>query len=110
MRTIYKHTFDVGAPSTWEKRLQAGAVLLHVAAQDPLQNELVHTWWEVETDNELVDRSFKIVGTGHPVPPGYFHLGSALSGPYVWHLYEPRRQFSSFTEMDRANRAERAPD
>lgn len=37
----------------------------------------------------LHTRAAIVVGTGHPVPDGWEHIGStvALSGQLVWHLY-----------------------
>lgn len=88
MITIHKHTLDVGAPSTWVRQLPANAKLLHVASQDPVQHQLVHTWWELDPEAKKADRTFFVAGTGQPLPPKLHHVGSAISGPFVWHLYE----------------------
>lgn len=28
-----------------------------------------------------------VIGTGHPCPPDLKHMGSAVCGEYVWHIY-----------------------
>lgn len=49
--------------------------------------------WTVETVNSLLEcaapkRTVQVFGTGHRVPDGAEHMGSALDGPLVWHLFE----------------------
>ena len=32
------------------------------------------------------NRRYFVVGTGHPIPPGAVYVGTALIGPFAWHL------------------------
>jgi len=69
----------------------------------PMHAELLHfdnqngipTMW-VLVDPEGGDgsevRSFRIVGTGHKLKDDvfYYSVGTAIFGPFVWHLFEVR--------------------
>lgn len=52
------------------------------------QNGQPFVWLEVDPAAPKTDLVFAVVGTGHPVPDGFFHVGSWLSPPFVWHLYQ----------------------
>ena len=60
--------------------------IIHVGAQ----HGILHLWAEVEENNPVtVTRLLVVVGTGWERPPGNLtHLGSALCGPFMWHVYE----------------------
>jgi hypothetical protein len=46
------------------------------------------TIWAVVTPTAtVVNREFRIAGTGHEVPPGDF-VGTVQDGAYVWHLFD----------------------
>jgi len=47
-------------------------------------------FWALETDGPTVQRAFTVVGTGHEMPPGTKHVGTAVApgGVLVWHLVE----------------------
>lgn len=51
---------------------------------------LVHVWTEESTDPGLVDmeRRVQVFGTGQSLPPRARHLGTAVVGGLVWHLYD----------------------
>ena len=82
MRTIWKFPIPVSNKAVIE--LPRNSFFLFVANQ----NDKVCAWFEVETDFEMETRTFLIHGTGHPIPPGEFWRGSAIVGPFVWHVYE----------------------
>ena len=57
------------------------------------QNGSLHVWIETEPgalDEEIEERTYIVVGTGHQIPPGFDHVGSTQDPPFVWHLYERR--------------------
>ncbi len=56
---------------------------LHVATRRP---DVVEMWCQDEGKARLV--RLLVVGTGHPWPPGAFHIGTAIipGGALVWHL------------------------
>lgn len=84
MQTIYKYKLPIEA-----------TVILHmpggrnncvlVAEQD---GELT-IWFEVDTAMLEIARTLHIVGTGQPVKNLHLktHLGSAVVGAFVWHVY-----------------------
>ena len=48
-------------------------------------------WALVDTEKEMVGRSIRIVGTGHPVPKGiirYIGTFQVLEGTFVGHVFE----------------------
>lgn len=61
-----------------------GPVVL-VAAQHSVDVVQV---WTVEHGEPSPSRPVRGFGTGQPVPPGYrTHVGSAIAGPFVWHIF-----------------------
>lgn len=50
----------------------------------------IEFWAERDESKPEVPRTFVIVGTGHRIPPGATHVGTAprTSDGLVWHLYE----------------------
>lgn len=59
---------------------------LHVAAADV---STVEFWAENEGDEYAIERTFRVYGTGHPVPASAKWWGTTprMDG-LVWHLYE----------------------
>ena len=83
--TIWKQAIDV---RTNVVRMPWPFTILSVQSQE---NRL-HLWAEVEADNPvMVTRSIEVYGTGWEIPehpdPRRF-IGTAQSGPFVWHVYE----------------------
>lgn len=70
-------------------QLPARTKIIHVGHQADQQGpDAITIWAEVEPNNEIEQRQFAIVGTGHPVPDRGHHHGSTICPPFVWHLYE----------------------
>lgn len=44
-------------------------------------------WAEQEDSQPATRRALRVVGTGFDAPVGWEHLGSAVCGEFVWHLY-----------------------
>lgn len=92
MRTILKFPFDVRAPHV-DMPLGAQIVLVGWQGPDPAQ---LCIWAEVECADgpslegvEMVRTQLKVFGTGHEMPyENLKHLGSAIAGPFVWHVYQ----------------------
>ena len=86
MKTIYKYKLAIEAEQTLHIPGGNGTCLL-VADQG---GELT-IWFEVETDKPERVRTIRIVGTGKNCErvAGDFHLGSAIVGDFVWHVYSP---------------------
>ena len=34
--------------------------------------------------------AFAVIGTGHPIPPGFDYSGTFFADPFVWHVYHWR--------------------
>jgi len=60
---------------------------VHVGATD---DQVVEFWAEDSDDAPTVERTFLVVGTGHPIPEGARYIGTCPRTPLglVWHLYE----------------------
>jgi hypothetical protein len=63
----------------------SGAVL-HVASRQAGEVDL----WTRDSGGPTIDRTFQVVGTYHPYPSDWTHVGTAVtaSGAFVWHLME----------------------
>lgn len=71
------HTFELTGP------------VLHVAARETVQVEL---WVMHDPDAKPELRAFRVFGTGQPLPPAAAtFVGTALIGPFAWHLLEHER-------------------
>lgn len=68
MKTIYKYTLDAG--DRVRIPLPRDAVVLSIQEQD---GQAV-MWALVDTDKPLVDREFRIIGTGYSIPESPEHL------------------------------------
>lgn len=87
MRTVWKYTFDLSRREfTRVLEIPEGSLVRHVGAQ----GDSVCMWIEVTPSDEWdrVLRVFKVVGTGHEVPPRSTYVGSCQMREYVWHVYE----------------------
>lgn len=83
MRTVHKYSLDI--TDAQAVPMPKGAKVVHVGEQ----RGVLCLWAEVDTDRPKEDRHFVIVGTGNPRPKdAKTHLGSAVVGPFVWHVYE----------------------
>lgn len=90
MKTIWKFPLDV--TDVQHVVMPAGArVLPDVAAAGGSLLTPLFIWAEVDTDDELTERTFFVLGTGNPSPVSKLHaeyVGSCLKGSFVWHVYE----------------------
>lgn len=74
----------------------SGGVLFVDCRDDPGTVEV----WTLDSGGPTVARTFRVFGTGHPVPDGWEYVGTALTpmevlglgqrkrGALVWHLFE----------------------
>ncbi len=84
-RTIYKYAVPVD--DEWHEVSMPGpARVLHVDCQSGFGT--VNLWAEVDIEG-LVDtiRSMRAFATGQAIPDAAAYVGSALAGPFVWHVY-----------------------
>ncbi|WP_031030008.1 MULTISPECIES: DUF7352 domain-containing protein [unclassified Streptomyces] len=54
------------------------------------QDGVVEFWACAPTDSIALVREFTVVGTGHPMPVGTWHMGTVIApgGTLVWHVLE----------------------
>ncbi len=84
MKTIWKQPLriddgpqPVSLPGRWHCR--------HVEAQ----NDDPTLWIELDPEAEgLTTQMFYVSGTGHPVEDWLTYVGSCLSPPFVWHVWQ----------------------
>jgi hypothetical protein len=92
MRAIWKFPFGEAEHMTFP-----GIKIVHVEGESfdtlGMGAMAVHSfptvWAEVDpegTDNHNI--KVTVVGTGHPIPDGWRHVGSAIMGRFVWHVME----------------------
>lgn len=84
MRRVYKFPFGVDDDVTLT--MPRDAEIVHVDAQQGVPC----VWARVDPDADLVDRRFRLAGTGHDLPDGLTHVGSfqLAGGALVFHLFE----------------------
>jgi hypothetical protein len=78
---IYR--YEVPVNDEWYVHRLSGAIV-HVASR----KHGVVEFWARMTGGPLVARSFRVYGTGQPLPERVVHRGTALDGNFVWHLME----------------------
>jgi len=85
MKTIYKYPLTsctgIGA---YTISIPKKSRLLCVGTQ----HDTITIWAEVDTDEIVVTRKFKILGTGWELPENLIYLGTVFIGACVWHVYE----------------------
>lgn len=87
MKQMFRYQFHVT-----ERRIFAlTSNPVHVAASD----EHIEFWAEHDDDGPTIERTFFVVGTGHPIPPDSRYTGTAprTRSGLVWHLYEDRTPY-----------------
>lgn len=86
-RTIWKYV--IPPADNVMLYMPEGATPIHVDEQAGA----ICLWVEVDRDRATVPREFLVRGTGNPFTGEEGkHLGSAVVGMFVWHLYEPARK------------------
>ena len=82
---IYKYVLLIADEQTIE--IPLGSKILCVQNQ----KEDLCIWAEVNPKNNLVKRTFLVIGTGHNTPnsrDNYIGTVQTLNGNLVWHVYE----------------------
>ena len=87
MRRIFKYVIDTkpGNRDYVDVEMVIGAQILHLGEQN---GELV-VWVTGNLSDGLEKRRFYILATGEAVPDPNLtrYVGTAIVGPYVWHVY-----------------------
>ena len=86
MRTIWKYKLDMAVVT--EVEMPEGANVL----QFQNQGGAMTFWAAVDTEAATEKRTFRVVGTGQPIPDvtGFEmrYMGTVQCGIYVWHIFE----------------------
>jgi len=84
MKKIFKYELKDGS-----NYIPVGAKVIHVNVSE----EGAIAWVEFDSkfENELVQRNFKVFGTGWEIPDDAIYIKTWFQGPFVWHLYEVMR-------------------
>ena len=84
-RTIYKYSVPVD--DQWhEVSTSIPARIVHVDCQGGFGT--VNVWAEFDLEaQETSSRKMRAFATGQPIPDGASYVGTALAGPFVWHVY-----------------------
>lgn len=85
METIHKFVLEV--MDEQKVTMPQRHTTIHVGEQ---QGALC-VWAIVDTESPMVDVTFRVVGTGHPLPQGHDSclLGTVvMSNSFVWHVFE----------------------
>ena len=81
MRTVHRFALDVG-----HNRIHVPdrAEVIHVGEQ----GGALHCWVDLDTLAAKVPRVIEVLTTGDSIPVPAAHLGTVVSGGFVWHAYE----------------------
>jgi hypothetical protein len=86
-RVIYKYDFDT---RTCLQLTLCNPQIVLIAQQS---GALPTVWIEQDLDRDPdTVLTLAVFGTGHAIPEGVSHVGSAVCGPFVWHVYSKREE------------------
>jgi hypothetical protein len=91
-RVVWKYAvpYEHRAPETPPHVIPVGSRVL-LCAPDP-ETAIPTVWIELDPEEQnKTERLFVAYGTGRQVPPDMDHVGSLVSYPFVWHVYEQRK-------------------
>lgn len=90
MRSVWKYPLPFPPLDVFSLTMPDGAEVLHLETIA----QLLYLWALVDSDRSSVERTFAVVGTGHPAPPAeeaaYVGTFFLLDGAFVGHLFEMR--------------------
>lgn len=90
LSSVYKFDVRISDDAT-VLEMPATAAVVMVAQQAPDFARTVQIWAVVPIGPKIpvVERRFRVHGTGHPIPGQREHVGSCLgSNGLVWHVFE----------------------
>ena len=81
MQEVWK--FPLPMHGSAEVLMPVDARVIHVG----VQGNRICLWALVSPDAEKTVRQFRVVGTGWPMTKVGRHLGTVITGTYVWHVF-----------------------
>lgn len=83
MKVIYKYVLPVGEVYTLQMPRDRA---LAKVGRDPLSG-LPAMWFIVESDSPKQECKYKVFATGEDITGSVSHVGTAICGRYVWHVF-----------------------
>ena len=85
MKTIHKYSLDTTHEDKIKVMMPRVAQIVMVGSQ----NGQPFLWAIVDTEHPLVERRYRLIATGQPIPGGYDHVASftRTNGESSWHLF-----------------------
>ena len=86
MKTIHKYPIELDYEHQVTVLMPRIAKIVLVGSQ----HDQAFLWAIVDGSSPLIERRFRLIGTGHPIPGGYDHVGSFVlnNGESTCHLFE----------------------
>ncbi len=86
MKTIHKYALDVTRDNKATVMMPLVAKIVMVGSQEGHP----FLWAIVDSDSPLLERHYRLIATGQPIPGGYNHVASFTrnNGESTWHLFE----------------------
>jgi hypothetical protein len=86
VKTIHKYSLD----TTREDRITVMMPLVAKIVMVGSQNGQPFLWAIVNSESPLIERHYRLIATGQPIPGGYDHVASFTrnNGESTWHLFE----------------------
>jgi hypothetical protein len=86
VKTIHKYSLDTIHEDRIKVLMPRVATIVMVGSQQGQP----FLWAVVDTEHPLVERHYRLIATGQPIPGGYDHVASFTrnNGESTWHLFE----------------------
>jgi hypothetical protein len=86
VKTIHKYSLD----TTREDKITVMMPLVAKIVMVGSQNGQPFLWAIVNSESPLIERHYRLIATGQPIPGGYEHVASFTrnNGESTWHLFE----------------------
>ena len=86
VKTIHKYSLDTTHEDKIKVLMPRVAKIVMVGSQ----NGQPFLWAIVDTEHPLIERHYRLIATGQPIPGGYDHVASFTrnNGESSWHLFE----------------------
>ena len=86
MKSIHKYRLDTTHEDKISVMMPRIAKIVRVASQ----NGQPYLWAIVDTESPLIERHYRMIATGQPIPGGHDHVASfdKNNGESTWHLFE----------------------
>ena len=86
VKTIHKYSLDTTREDKITVKMPRVAKIVMVGSQ----HGQPFLWAIVDTEHPLIERHYRLIATGQPIPGGHDHVASFTrnNGESTWHLFE----------------------